>query len=71
MFDEKLLEGYRCEDPTDMTKTKEIFQVDQAQNEADGATLVAATETYDLSDVHCYLLSQLISYPVFFAWSRD
>jgi hypothetical protein len=72
MFDEKFLDGYVREDPTDMTtKTKVIFQAEQARNEADGVTLVAATETYDLSYVHCYVLSQLMTYPVFFAWSRD
>jgi hypothetical protein len=71
MFDEKLPNSYVHKDPADMTKMKEIFQVEQARNEADGATLVDATETYDLSDVHCYVLGQLIPYPVFFTWSRD
>jgi hypothetical protein len=62
MFDDKLLEGYECEDPHDMTKMKEIFQAEQAQNEADGETGLSMTDVYviDISfflyfaDTFCY-----------------
>jgi hypothetical protein len=45
LFDEKLLEGYERKEANNMSKTKEIFQAEQARNEADGETALAATET--------------------------
>jgi hypothetical protein len=44
MFDEKLLDGYVCEDPHDMTKTREIFGAEQARNEANSGTVLSMTE---------------------------
>jgi hypothetical protein len=34
------------EDPDDMTKSKEIFQAEQAQNETDSTTIISSTEMY-------------------------
>ena len=56
MFDEKLLEGYKRKDGDDMDKTKQIFQAEQARNEADGETVLAATETYDFKSIPLFLL---------------
>jgi hypothetical protein len=47
MFDENMLNGYERKDHDNMTKTKEIFQAEQARNEADSETVLSATETYD------------------------
>jgi hypothetical protein len=56
MFDEKLLEGYERKDADDMDKMKQIFQAEQARNEAGGETVLAATETYGFKLIPLFLL---------------
>jgi hypothetical protein len=48
MFNNKLLDGYEHHEGEDLEKTREIFKAKQAQNKADGETVLAVTNAYDL-----------------------
>ena len=48
MFYNKLLDGYEHIEGNDLEKTREIFEAEQAQNKADGETVLAVTDVYDL-----------------------
>ena len=48
MFDSKLLDSYERNEGNDLEKMREIFEAEQAQNKADGETMLAVTDAYDL-----------------------
>lgn len=44
-FDVEVLDGYERNDGDDLAKMREIFECEQAQNQADGDTVLAMTDT--------------------------
>ena len=70
MFDEKLLDGYEREDPHDMSKTREIFGVEQARNEADSGMVLSMTETYACCCYSKFVIELERLFPDFTAWSQ-
>jgi hypothetical protein len=46
MFDERFLDGYEWTDGGDSSKVVEIFEAEQAQNKADGETMLGVTDAY-------------------------
>jgi len=55
LFDNKLLHEYAHDDGDDLVKMKEIFTKEQAQNEADGGTVLSLTALYVFHD-HSHII---------------